>query len=177
MEDKKKIKFDEFDIKRCGINDIDLIVSLQNETLDNLLEKDLLRKNSLEMLIECLSEPNYTIGAWYKGELAGFSVLYFPHNDKENLSLSLEKINIDNEVVANYKLCIVKKEYIGNSLQYHLGTIIEEYAKHKNVSLLCATVSPQNKFSLNNLDRMGFKCNRTLEKYGYDRLLFYKFIK
>ncbi|MEG0393815.1 MAG: hypothetical protein RR568_04080 [Anaerorhabdus sp.] len=177
MQINNKIPFHEFEIRQCNLDDLNLILNLQNETLSNLTEKDLLRENSVDMLEECLCNPHFTIGAWYKGELAGFSVLYFPTKDEENLSLSLKDVDISQAKVANNKLCIVRSKYFGNSLQYHLGTLIEEYAKGKNINLLCATVSPKNKYSLNNMERLGYTCNRTLEKYGFERKLFYKVIK
>jgi GNAT superfamily N-acetyltransferase len=129
------------------------------------------------MLTECLNAPHYTVGAWYEGELAGFSVLYYPHDKAEDLSLYLEGVEINGLKAANNKLCIVRKEYRGNELQYRLGMLLEKHARETGTELLCVTVSPKNTPSINNVLRMGFVYNRTLEKYGFERNLYYKYLR
>jgi hypothetical protein len=171
-----KIPFDDFIIRQCNIEQLDEILRIQNETLAELPSVDILRANTVQMLEECLKPPHYTVGAWYDGVLAAFSVLYYPHNDEENLSLCLKSVDIAGLKTANNKLCIVRKEYRGNSLQYHLGLLLERQAVSTGVQLMCATVSPKNQYSINNILRLGFTYNRTLKKYGYERNLYYKFL-
>ena len=171
-----KINFEDFVVRKCDLSHMDEILKIQNETFAELGERDILRENSEEMLRACLMPPNLTLGAWYGDTLAAFAVLYFPFEEAENLSLCLENINIEGLKVANAKLCIVRKPFRGNSLQYELGCKIEAYALEVGVKLLCATVSPDNTPSLNNIRRLGFSCNRQLSKYGSDRFLFYKYL-
>ena len=73
-----KIKKDEFVFRQCTADDLESILKLQDEVYGALEDKDLLRKNTVEMLAFCLEEPNYTVGAYYKGRLAAISVLYVP---------------------------------------------------------------------------------------------------
>jgi len=171
-----KIQFEDFVIERCTPKDLKEILEIQNETLSDLPSADILRENTLQMLEECLNPPHLTIGAWYKGVLAAFSVLYYPHDDQENLSLYLKSVDVNGLKTANNKLCIVRKDFRGNSLQYRLGMILERHAIDTETKLLCATVSPKNQFSINNVLRLGFVYNRTLNKYGFERNLYYKFI-
>jgi RimJ/RimL family protein N-acetyltransferase len=152
------------------------ILLLQKETIASLPSPEILRENTAEMLSECLAPPHYTVGAWYNGVFVGFSVLYYPHDDAENLSLSLEGVDLTGLKTANNKLCIVREGYRGNALQYHLGKMLEQHAKNSGTNLLCATVSPKNQYSINNMLRLGFRYNRTLMKYGFERNLYYKFI-
>lgn len=169
-----KIKFDDFTIKKCDITTLDEIIKIQDETFEKLEDTDILRKNSNDMLKECLNGVNVTIGAWYKDTLAGFSVLYFPKEDKENLALSLDGVDIKNLNTANYKLCIVREEFRGNNLQYELYKLIEKEAIKNKVDIICATVSPKNFSSINNVTRLGFLYNKTLTKYDLERNLYYK---
>ena len=171
-----KIQFNNFVVDQCTPKHLDDILCIQNETLTDLPSSDILRENTPEMLEECLNPPHFTIGAWYEGKLAAFSVLYYPHDDKENLSIYLQGLDVSGLSSANNKLCIVRKEFRGNSLQYNLALIIERYAISRGTNLICATVSPHNPYSINNILRLGYVYNKTLVKYGFERNLYYKFI-
>lgn len=169
-----KIDFSDFEVRNCTLEDLNDILSLQEEVFQTISSVEILRKNSVDMLKSCLQKPNYTVGAWYKGIFAGFAILYFPQNLFENLAVSLEGVNFEDLKVANFKLVIVSKYFVGNSLQFHFGKHLEEVAKKQKTKLLCATVSPLNQFSINNMERLGYTYNRTFSKYGYARNLYYK---
>ena len=171
-----KIDIGEFEIRECNENDIDEILAVQDDAFHHLDNPELLRKNSREMLVECLNKPHLTLGAYYNGELAAFSVLYYPYTAEENLAICLENFDYSGISNANYKLCIVKHAFIGNSLQYHLAVRLLEVARKSGVQVVCATASPNNIYSIRNIEKLGFKYNRTLEKYGYSRNLYYKLI-
>ena len=123
--------------------------------------------------------PHVTLGAWYDNTLVAFSILYVPCDNEENLSMSLENVDIKGLKTANNKLCIVRKMFRGNSLQFELGRRLESYAHEMGIKLICATVSPKNQYSINNINgilRLGYTYNRTfLSKYG-ERNLYYKFL-
>lgn len=180
MKDKKlevKIPINEFDISICTSKHFNDIIQIQDEAFKKLLSTDILRKNTNKMLMDCLKPPHITLGAWYNGELAAFSILYYPRsNDPDNLSLSLENIDTKEVKSANNKLCIVRPKYRGNSLQYELGKLIEHSAGKSGVKLMCVTVHPDNLHSIDNILKLGYIYNRTLTKYGYKRNLYYKFI-
>lgn len=171
-----KIDISKFIIKECSEDNFISILELQEEAFKFLESPELLRKNTPEMLLSILKPPHVTLGAWYENELVAFSVLYFPNNDAEELTKHLENVKCSNLKSANYKLCIVKKEFRGNSLQYELGVRLIEYAVNAGVKLICATASPYNVHSINNIIRMGFVYNKTLKKYGYKRNLYYKLL-
>lgn len=171
-----KINITDFEFKQCTIEDLDRIIEIQDNAFAHLNSPDLLRKNTIEMLDECLQTPNYTIGAWYNNKLIAFSILYFPKDKEESLVANLEGISANGLLSANYKLCIVDKDFRGNSLQYELGKRLLQYATEKNVEIVCTTVSPDNAHSLANIEKLGFIYNRTLSKYGYKRNLCYQFL-
>ena len=172
-----KIEIEDFLFKKCDSSCFNEVLVIQSETFDELIETDILRHNSESMLRKCLFPPHVTLGAWYGGVLTAFSILYFPQDeDEENLSLYLEKVDVRGLKTANKKLCIVRKDFRGNSLQYELARRLEPYAIEAGVGLICTTVSPKNLFSINSILRLGFTYNRTLIKYGFERSLYYKFI-
>jgi hypothetical protein len=172
-----KISIEKFIIKKCEPSDITAILQIQKEAFDGLIEPDILRRNPEEVLKSCLSAPHVTVGAWYGGVLAAFAILYYPAGEAgnpENLAASLTGVETGGLKTANYKLCIVRERFRGNSLQYELGRRLEVYAAESGVGLLCATVSPKNPYSVANITRLGFSYNRTLRKYGFERNLYYK---
>ena len=166
----------EFEFKLCTLADLDRILEMQEDALAHLASPNLLRKNTVEMLAECLQPPHVTIGAWYDGRLVAFSVLYVPTVEDERLDTALEGVSIDGLTAANYKLCIVDRAFRGNGLQYALGMRLIETAREMGVQILCVTASPDNSHSIANVERMGFTYNRTLGKYGFDRNLYYKLL-
>lgn len=171
-----KIPFECFKFKICTPSQLDDIIEIQDEVSSELGKSDILRINTTDMLMDCLNPPHITVGAWYGDTLAGFAVLYCPQSAEEELAPNLDNIDLSNVNAANYKLCIVRSEYRGNSLQYYLELELERFAKDKGINMLCATVSPKNKYSLDNVSKLGYIYNKTLTKYGFERNLYYKFI-
>ena len=171
-----KLDSKKFDFRLCDEKNFDEILRIQDEAFEILENKDILRKNTDEMLLACLNPPHITVGAWCGKVLAGFAVLYFPEKNEE-LAPYLKDVDISGKQAANYKLCIVREKYRGNSLQFRLGKKLEEYAKERGIDLLCATVSPDNPYSIKNMEKLGFVYNCTTEKYGgLKRNIYYKFI-
>lgn len=162
-----------FEYRMLNESFADEIMKIQDETFLTLGDNDLLRKNTREMFISCLRDPNITIGAFYNNELAGFAILYYPQSQEEELAVLLQTPEIPVSESANFKLCIVREKYRGNSLQYELGKRIYSQAQKRSTAVLCATVSPKNQFSRRNLIRLGYIYDRTLRKYGMERELFY----
>ena len=183
---KIPIEINNVEFKECSSRDhLKAIVQMNAQTLLDLSldhHDHLLRKNSIETLSKCLEDPHVTLGAWHKDkegkdEMIAFAILYYPEdNSDENLSLDLEDIQVKGQKTANYKLCIVKKEYRGNSLQYKLGQHLEKYAIKQNVTLLCCTISPDNEHSIKSILSLGYTFNKKIKKYGLERNLYYKFI-
>lgn len=165
----------EFTIGPCGPEQLDALLDIQEETFAALEDESLLRRNTPEMLENCLLPPHVTLGAWHGNVLAAFSILYFPEED-EDLSLSLTGVDRAGLRAANYKLCIVRPAFRGSGLQYRLGTALDPFARRAGAGLLCATVSPHNRHSMENIRKMGYTYNRTLTKYGLERALYYKFL-
>lgn len=153
--------------------DLGQMLEIQEEAFAEMKDVSLLRRNTPEMLAECLQVPHWTLGAWEGGRLAAFSVLYVSHEASEDLSLSLQDVEWRGGA-ANNKLCIVRPEYRGRGLQLRLGGMIEDEARKRGFALLCATASPLNTYSCRNLEAQGYRKNCCLEKYGFSRNLYYK---
>lgn len=165
----------EFEIGPCGPEALGALLALQEAAFAGMEDPSLLRRNTPEMLASCLRPPHVTLGAWRGEALAGFAVLYRP-GAEEDLSRSLSVPPPAGTRAANYKLCIVRPDARGHGLQCRLGLALEKCAQRAGIGLLCATVSPRNRHSADNLRRMGYVYDRTLTKYGLERELYKKYL-
>ena len=173
-EESKRIPLDDFVVRRCTEGDLGQVLSVQEEVFGEMGIEDIVRRNTGDMLRECLTEPNVTLGAWYGGELVAFGVLYFPHTEYEDLSRLLVSIDTAGLKAANFKLFLVKKRFRGNALQYFLGGKLEPYAAEASVNLLCATVAPENTHSVQNFEMMRFTLDSVVARYNSERGLYFK---
>ena len=177
-----------FTFSPLGIEHLDQVRAVEQEALLRLERPDLLRRNTEQMWRECLQPPHFCLGAWCKVTtpvnkdkphleplLAGFAVLYVPEKGgAEDLSPLLTTINAEPYTSANYKICIVRPDWRGHHLQFQLGQRLAAEAKARGINLLCATVSPYNPASVKSLLQLGYHQDSQLEKYGFERLLFYQ---
>lgn len=171
-----KIPSTDFEFSVCTENNIHEILELQDSVINSLPNPALLRKNTEQMFLDCTVSPNISIGVRYNGKLVGIGILYVPTSLEEDLSHLLINVDTSNKKSANYKLCMVDKDYRGNHLQYTLGELLEKKAKEQGIDIICATISPDNAYSRNNMIKLGYTFNTTLPKYGSIRDIFYKII-
>jgi len=163
----------EFQYTVCTAKDVPDILALQDAVIGTLEAPELLRKNTAEMFENCTRTPNVTLGVRYRGKLVALAILFVPGDDEENLARYICPA-LARSVTANYKLCIVDRDFRGNSLQVILGRKLEEYAAAAGAGLICATVSPDNEYSERNMLRLGYRKVKSIQKYGFSRNLFCK---
>lgn len=161
-----KLSKDAFEFKKCTLEDLDEIWLIQEEAFKVMADSSLLRRNSRETLADCLNEPHYTLGAFYKGEMAGFAVLFDPKLTSENIALSAAFSEDIAKKSVNFKLVIVRPSYRGNGLQTEFIERLEALAKEKGFDKIFATVSPNNEYSKNNFIKNGYVFHSQKEKYG-----------
>lgn len=145
-------------------NDIQLIMKLQNSIISNLDNKELLRKNTQEMFESCLNKPNITLGVFDGSKLVALAIGVDARATEEDLSIGLLSHFVERPF--NYKSTMVDKEYRGLGLQKKLIKIIEMYACSRGYTDLCATVSEDNLYSINNMLACGFERDHEAIKYG-----------
>ncbi|MBE6701573.1 MAG: GNAT family N-acetyltransferase [Ruminococcaceae bacterium] len=161
-----KLSDSEIIFTKCGPKHICDILSLQEKAFEHLEDASLLRRNSKEMLEDCLCEPHYTIGAFYQDKMIGFAIIYDGGNSEENLGRDLGIDNSKLKEVINMKLVIVDPEFRGNGLQRKMTSRLEDIARSRGKKIICATVSENNNYSFNNLLALGYEHKTTKIKYG-----------
>lgn len=161
-----KLSKEDFEFKKCTLNDLDEICLIQEEAFKVMDDDSLLRRNSREALAACLFEPHYTLGAFYKEKLAGFAVLFDPKLTSENIALGAGFSEDIAKETVNFKLVIVRPSYRGNGLQTAFIEKLDKKAREKGFKKIFATVSPDNEFSKNNFIKNGYVFHSQKEKYG-----------
>ncbi len=166
-----------FEFKKCNPLDLDSILAIQEKAFKNLDNPDLLRRNTPEMLLSCLSEPHYTLGVYVQGKLAAFGILYDALTTEENIGYDIGICKNQLTEVINFKLVIVLPEYRGNGLQKKIINILCNIAKENGKKIMCATVSPENSHSIRNFESCGFMFHSAKIKYsGLKRNIYYKIL-
>lgn len=170
-----KISMNEVTFRPLDISYIPKLLEIQEETfLYAAGQKDFLRRNTEETFAVCFPEPSLVVGAYLGEEMIAFGILHAAGETAENLAHDIEAV-ADIRENANVKLTIVRPMYRGNGLQAALITKMEEHAREKGFRYLSSTVSPTNPWSLNNLEKCGFRPYKTLKKYGgMERILYFK---
>lgn len=157
---------DMFCFRKCDITHLDEILKIQEETIAALPQPHLLNRNTPALFHSALTPPNVTVGAFCGETLAGFAAMVYPKTPEDDLSHTLETVDVSGKKVANYKVTIVRAAYRGHHLQQRMEQRLEQYAKEQGVNVLCVTVSPDNLPSKRNIEKCGYIYDHTQIKYG-----------
>ena len=163
-------------VRPCGEDDITAVLTLEDIVLTHLERPDLLRRNTEAMWRTCLLPPHVCLGAWDGNALAALAVLFVPmEGDSEALAPILRTINAKDHRAAHFKICLIHPDWRGHHLQMLMGQRLHEEAKRMGFDLLCATASPYNTASIKSLQQLGYHEDHCVQKYGFERILFYYF--
>lgn len=163
-------------VRPCDEGDLAKVLDLETTVLKHLERSDLLRRNTKEMWHTCLQPPHVCLGAWCGEALAALAVLYIPYEgDSEALTPLLRSIDPIGHKAANFKICLVHPEWRGHHLQVTLGNRLHSEARQRGFDLLCATASPHNTASIRSLQQLGYHADHTVQKYGFERIVFFHF--
>ncbi len=108
------------------------------------------------------------------GELAGIFDLIRPGLAKHNYGYDLDFTEEELLRVINMDTAAVHPNHRGKGLQGKLIQHVEAYLRQEGKHILLCTVHPDNRFSLQNVLKQGYKVQRKLEKYGSVRYILRK---
>lgn len=158
-------------IRKCKQSDLEALLHLQEMVYEALPDKSQLRLNTREMLAGCLQAPHTCLGTFDGKELVAIAILYVPNDETEDIA---HCINITQRA-ANLKLVLVDPRFRGLGLQQKLMNMLEQEAVGQHFEVLCCTCSPDNRFSISNVESCGYMFAATQEKYGgLKRNIYYK---
>ena len=149
-------------LKSLRFRDVWSIIRLQDEiqkSTDSEIYCPLTREEILESL-----HLDTVLGAFDEdGELSGVAVLISNRKSSRNLAQDLQKVP---ERVLTFDAVFVSPRSRGLGLQRMFVDKAKELAAKSGVQYILTTVSPSNKFSLDNFEAGGFKTVSEYQKYG-----------
>ena len=161
-----KVSEDRLNIRMLSGDDIESVMTLQDSVLAGLVDKEHLRRNTEEMMLQSISAPNIAIGVFDKQDdrLIALGIMVDAKGTDEDLSVGLEKFTTDNPI--NMKSIMVADGYRGNGFQKKLMKMLEEKAVEKGYTHSCTSIHPDNIYSMRNAVSLGYKYDHTARKYG-----------
>ena len=151
-------------LRRITVNDLEDVLLLQDEVIASLSDPSLLRKNSEDLLRLALSDNNICLGLYDGDTLAALIMAVDPVPPETDLRTNL-RAELDGKAI-DFKLVLVKKEYRGHGIQIALMWIIEKLAYNQGIEYFVSSVSPDNKYSVNNFIKSGYIYDHEEELYG-----------
>lgn len=154
-------------IQYASIEDAEEIMSVMASGLASAKNKDWYVADDLEFVKQHIEKEGYTLKYVENGEIAGFLIVRHPGMGEDNLGSYLENVTPEKlEKVTHMESAAVLPKYQGRGIQHKLMTKAEEIERERGTVYLMGTVHPDNIYSLGNLERLGYDCLLTTEKYG-----------
>nr|WP_307990297.1 GNAT family N-acetyltransferase [uncultured Niameybacter sp.] len=146
---------------------IEKIIQLQEEILGGIDNPEIFVPTSKEEFHERFETDATFLGyVTEENELIALIIFLKLGYDPDNYGYDLD---LEGEVlldIGQVDTVLVKEDFRGNNLQYILGQAAEALAREVGSKILCATVSPDNPFSLNNFKKLGYEIKKDKLKYG-----------
>ncbi len=143
----------------CDNIDLDEYIQFREKVKSNMNNKEWLGDFSKDTLIELLNN-HAKIWIYYLNNNPVCSMMFIPADKKSPLKFELD---LDSNEVAEYGPMFVHSDYIGNGLQYQMLEQLDKYCKKLGYIYAVSTVHPDNNYSINNLEKDGFKYQNTKE--------------
>lgn len=154
-------------IREAVREDWEGFLDLLQETWRHLDQKEWLYLDPREEVLEMLADGSMKLWVAVHGDrlAAAFDIL-IPGLKDYNYGYDLD---FDRDALlrsVNMDTIVVDPDYRGRGLQRILMTEAEKWAGEQGYLHLMCTVHPDNRFSLNNMLKLGYRIQRTLPKYG-----------
>lgn len=167
MDKISKKKREELEIRTCKEAELDELMLLQENIYKAMEQPDWFAVTSRDENKRFFKEPNVVIGVYDQDKLIAYGSIGFLGDSPDNLGRDLGWTGEKVHRCAVLDTIVVDSRYRGLGLQRELIRRCVEYAaKKKPGCTVLATVSPDNIYSLRNVQVEGFKILARKEKYG-----------
>lgn len=147
-------------------DDLDDLLGLQRRVIEGLDTPEVLRENSSEMFVECLSHHR-VLGAFADGELAGAAILYDGGGSDENIKHHLTSDPDELASAVNLKLVLVDPRHRRSGLGRSLVELLHREATEASKSEILCTIHRTNQPSRRLFTSLGFaKVQSVVTPYG-----------
>lgn len=166
-----------FKVAPLSFHHIEQILSVQDDVIEALENKQNLQPLTLEEFQNILTGNGLMIGAFANEQLIAFRALLIPPIDEEHLGLDIGLQGEELERVIYQEVSSVHPTYRGNGMQKILAKVIMDQLQQTDskYDYVCCTVAPFNIPSLKDKFAQGMEVAALKEKYS-DRLR-YVFVK
>lgn len=159
----------QFQIVEASADDAEIIAQVISAVWEELEDKSWYVADNADYTQKILSSGKgkaYLALAEENAEIAGILLVTTPGMDPDNLG---HEIGMDPDAlmqVAHMESAAVLSKYRGNHLQYELMKNAESSLKSKGYHYLMCTIHPDNRYSLQNAQNLGYQIIDTKKKYG-----------
>lgn len=154
-------------LKKLDITYIDKIMGLQKIVFDGLEDKRLYSPSCEDEFISFINTSGTILGCLNeKEDLIAMGVFVKYNYNEHNYGYDLNLEGSDLLSVGQIESTIVREDYRGNRIQKILCEELEYIGKNTGISLICATASPYNKFSVNTFLNLNYEIKADKLKYG-----------
>ncbi|MGN0707169.1 MAG: GNAT family N-acetyltransferase [Faecalibacterium sp.] len=160
-------------LRRCRPQEAQAVFRLQNEVHAGMPHPEQFVPDTLDNLSRYLRQ-DLCVGAWQGERLGAYLILRLCGGSPENYAAFLGVPKEEWPQWANADSAVVHPDWRGNGLQRVLLQAALPMLP-PGIKALGATISPENRYSLNNALAMGFRVECRREMYGgFDRYLLRK---
>lgn len=153
-------------IQKAGRKDTPSILELIKEVYSEMPDKTWFAIDEDEQFISNLEKTGFGLTAIVDGCLAGIFIAKCTELGEENLGHYLHLQPEELELVAHMDVAMVQKEYRGLRLQHLLMEKAEEILNDNGYRYLMGTAHPDNIYSINNFEKLGYRKVAEDLKYG-----------
>lgn len=154
-------------LKQLDLSYLDQLLALQESVYDALPDKELFVKSTREEITSALDGTHIAFGIITEDhQVVALGIYKEMGLQDENYGYDLRLSKKDLFKVGQIDTTIVDVNFRGNGLQHLICSHLEKISRKNHMSLLCATVSPHNTFSLNTFLKLGYEIR--VDKMKYD---------
>ncbi|MGL5152666.1 MAG: GNAT family N-acetyltransferase [Clostridium sp.] len=153
-------------IKKLSKENLSEIMELQEKIYDFLDNKELYSPSSEEEFLQCI-EKGIILGLKNNDErLIAMGVLVKNGEDPHNYGYDIGITNDELFKVGQIESTVVLPNYRGNGLQLKICKELEVIGKENGCTIMTATASPINNFSVDTFKKLGYEIILEKIKYG-----------
>lgn len=164
------------EIRELDSSYIEKIMEIQEVILNGLEDKQLYAPTEREEFLEYFNMCGKLIGCLTKEDgLVAMGVYVKKGFEEGNYGYDLDIEGDDLLKVGQIESTIVREDYRGNKLQKIMCEMLEEIGGEDGTTIMTATASPFNEFSVNTFKNLGYKiCKEKIKYGGYKRYVLMK---
>lgn len=155
--------------------DTQLLIPFLEEIKAEMQEQDWFYLDSPDVIREMMTDG--TMELWLTTDdtrLAAIFTILHPGLQSHNYGYDLDLSEEELQLVIHMDTAAVHRDYRGLGLQGKMVQMAEKELSGKGRKILLSTVHPENRFSLNNMLRLGYEIQKRVNKYGSERYILRK---